>query len=213
MAASLSLLDLPREILYAIIKELDRPDKLALGLIGPYFLTILADFYELDRYRNDAEAWKSLGLPGGVCSWHDPAAYATIIRYLAKAEYGNIEDPGLDDEPMQEVTGPSLSSDFMDIDDAFQCARTADLPPSYEETDEAVDDELVELLFSEWLDKKFGILDGCVVCADCSRFIRCSRPDGSSNPAAANMLHRPRWFRHCGDCEKGYGIAPETMLT
>ncbi|KAL4997772.1 hypothetical protein BDV10DRAFT_84007 [Aspergillus recurvatus] len=213
-----SLPTLPREILYAIIKELDRPDKLALGLTGPYFLGILADYYDLDRYRSDPEAWKRLGLPAGVTSWLDTAAQATIIRYLARAGYGDIELASLfddeqdhynrpdegekmnedEDEDMKEdeemdTDSHSAGSVILDDMDMFGLnARGRELVPSYEDSDEAVDDELVELLISEWLDKKFGILDGCVVCADCSRFMLCCRPDGSPNPFATNMLHRPR---------------------
>ncbi|KAL4986861.1 hypothetical protein BDW68DRAFT_119760 [Aspergillus falconensis] len=236
---TLSLPTLPREILYAIIKELDRPDKLALGLTGPCFLGILADYYDLDRYRSDLETWKRLGLPSVVTSWHDSAAQATIIRYLARAGYGDIEAASLfddeqihhnrpdegeetyenededmkEDEEMDTDTYSAGSVILGDMGMSGLSGRSSKLLPSYEDSDEAVDDELVELLISEWLDKKFGILDGCVVCADCSRFMLCCRPDGSPNPFATNMLHRPRWFRHCGDCEKGYGITPGTALS
>lgn len=198
MNRPLSLTILPREILYGIIKELDRPDKLALGLASPYFLACLADYYDLDRYRSNPEAWKKIGLPEGVPSWHDSAAQATIIRYLAAAGYGDIEIPsGFDDgddedhetHPSQQIfSEPNLCEYLGNVDGG----NTAELPPSYEDSDEAVDDEMVELHLSEWLEKKFGILDGCIVCADCSRFIRCSKPDGSVNPTAASMLHRPR---------------------
>ncbi|KAL6239174.1 hypothetical protein BDW75DRAFT_152456 [Aspergillus navahoensis] len=219
---TMSLPTLPREILYAIIKELDRPDKLALGLTGPYFLGILADYYDLDRYRSDPEAWKRLGLPAGITSWHDSAAQATIIRYLARAGYGDIEAASLfDDEQNHHNRQDEMDTDpdsagsviLGDMDMSGLNGRGGEPLPSYEDSDEAVDDELVELLISEWLDKKFGILDGCVVCADCSRFMLCCRSDGSPNPFATNMLHRPRWFRHCGDCEREYGIAPGTVLT
>ncbi|KAL4903737.1 hypothetical protein BDW74DRAFT_156152 [Aspergillus multicolor] len=227
MTPSVSFSTLPREILNTIIKELDRPDKLALGLTGPYFLCILADYYDLDRYRSDPEAWARLGRPYGVTSWHDSASQATIIRYLARAGYGDIEcvsvsgsEPDYHDTPdssdeMEIDSDPAgfIELGSMDMSGLHSGLDAPEVLPSYEESDEAVDDELVELLFSEWLDKKFDILDGCVVCADCSRFILCSRPDGSPNPFATNMLHRPRWFRHCGDCEKGYGIAPGTVLT
>ncbi|KAL4980038.1 hypothetical protein BDW66DRAFT_85947 [Aspergillus desertorum] len=236
---TLSLPALPREILYAIIKELDRPDKLAIGLTGPYFLGILADYYDLDRYRRDPEAWKRFGLPAGVTSWHDSAAQATIIRYLARAGYGDIEVASLYDDEQDHhdrpVEGEKMDEDedmvskededmdfdpdsagsviLGDMDMSGLDNRGSELIPSYEDSDEAVDDELVELLIAEWLEEKFGILDGCVVCADCSRFMLCCEPDGSPNPFATNMLHRPRWFRHCGDCEKGYGITQGTMLT
>ncbi|KAL4735146.1 hypothetical protein BDV11DRAFT_39393 [Aspergillus similis] len=239
MTLSLSSATLPREIVYAIIRELDRPDKLALGLTGPYFLGILADYYDLDRYRSDPEAWKKLGLPAGVTSWHDSAAHATVIRYVTRAGYGDIEAASLFDDE-QNHNNRMKEGEEMDVDEdvdmkedgeidteslfagsvilgdmdisGLGCRGSSKLLPSYEDSDEAIDDELVELLISEWLDKKFGILDGCVVCADCSRFILCCRPDGCPNPFATNMLHRPRWFRHCGDCEKGYGISPGTVL-
>ncbi|KAL4761890.1 uncharacterized protein BDW70DRAFT_134617 [Aspergillus foveolatus] len=239
MTLSLSSTALPREILYAIIEELDRPDKLALGLTGPYFLGILADYYDLDRYRSNPEAWKRLGLPAGVTSWHDSAALATVIRYLTRAGYSDIEAVSVYDDEQNHNNGLEEGEE-MDVDDdgdmkedeeidadshsagsvilgdidipGLGCRGGSELLLSYEDSDEAVDDELVELLISEWLDKKFGILDGCVVCADCSRFMLCCRPDGSPNSFATNMLHRPRWFRHCGDCEKGYRVAPGTML-
>ncbi|KAL4749359.1 hypothetical protein BDW72DRAFT_178297 [Aspergillus terricola var. indicus] len=239
MTQSLSFATLPREIIYAIIRELDRPDKLALGLTGPYFLSILADYHDLDRYRSDPEAWKRLGLPTGVTSWHDSAAHATVIRYLTRAGYGDIEAVSFFDDEQNHNNRPEEGEE-MDVDEdgdmkedeevdtnshsagsvilgdmdisGLGCRGGSEILPSYEDSDEAVDDELVELLISEWLDKKFGILDGCVVCADCSRFMLCCRPDGSPNPFATNMLHRPRWFRHCGDCEKGYGIALGTAL-
>ncbi|RDW90895.1 uncharacterized protein DSM5745_02670 [Aspergillus mulundensis] len=227
MTPSVSFATLPRNIIYTIIKELDRPDKLALGLICPYFLFILADYYDLDRYRSNPEAWARLGLPDGATSWHDSAAQATIIRYLTKAGYSDnetvsvfIDEPDHHDTPdgsdeMEIDSDPAgyVELGDMDMSGLHSGLNAPGLLPSYEDSDEAVDDELVELLLSEWLDKKFDILDGCVVCADCSRFILCSRPDGRPNPFAANMLHRPRWFRHCGDCEKGYGTAPGTVLT
>jgi hypothetical protein len=45
-----SLQTLPAEILYAIFKNLNRPDKLALGLTCPFFLHLFARYYDLDRY-------------------------------------------------------------------------------------------------------------------------------------------------------------------
>ncbi|KAL3476911.1 hypothetical protein BJX99DRAFT_227156 [Aspergillus californicus] len=209
---TLSLSTLPREILYGIIKQVDRPGKLALGLTGPYFLTILADYYDLDRYRSQPEKWSKLGLPSSVTSWHDPAAYATIIRYLIAGGDGDIDAaPFLDEDGELEEAEHDAQGDTEMFDnpdftgyEGYGDVVDVDLPPAYEDTDEAVDDELVELLISEWLDVKFDYLDGCVICADCSRFMLCCRPDGSPNPAAESMLHRPRWFRHCGSCEKGY---------
>jgi hypothetical protein len=190
-AATLSLLMLPVEIIYAIFKRLDRPSQLSLGLTGPHLLRLFASYYDLDRYRNDEKGWKKIGLSAGV-SWDDSAAQPTIIRWLALAGCGDIDSPPApppeeeEEEEEQDLTGGFADAFGLDLDD-----RLADLPPPHEGSDEAREDKMVESIISNWLRAKFGIHGGCVICAECSRYMLVLGPNGKMAPWSKKMLSRP----------------------
>jgi hypothetical protein len=185
VATAPSLSVLPSEVLFAIFKRLDRPSKLSLGMTGPHFLRLLARYYDLDRYRDNENKWKKIGLPAGV-SWDESAAQPTIIRWLAAAGSDDIDDPPGNEE---EEEHPAVRlSDIGGFDDS-DSEQDAELP--YEETELAWEDAMVETTISDWLRAKFGIHGGCIICAECYRYMLVLGPDKKTTRWSQNMLSRP----------------------
>lgn len=184
IAAFPSLSMLPTEVLFAIFKRLDRHSKLSLGLTGPHFLHLLASYYDLDRYRRDEQRWEKIGLPTGV-SWDESAAQPTIIRWLSASGCDDIDNPPQVveeeeypvDEP-KDIWSPCL-------------VHEPELPPPYEETEGGKADMMVESIISRWLREKFGIRAGCIICAECYRYMLVLGRDGKITPWSKNMLTRP----------------------
>jgi hypothetical protein len=223
VVTSPSLSILPAEVLFAIFKRLDRPSKLSLGMTGPHFLRLLARYYDLDRYRDNENMWKKIGLRAGV-SWDESAAQPAIIRWLAAAGSDDIDDPpGGEEEEEHPAARLSDIGGFDDLD------AEQNVEPPYEETELAREDAMVESTISDWLRAKFGINGGCIMCAECCRYMLVLGPDRKITPWSQNMLSRPAyvsdpqsrcmslsfhsWFRHCGYCEDSYGIPRGTVLT
>jgi hypothetical protein len=182
VAPSLSIL--PAEILFAIFKRLDRPSKLSLGLTGPHFLHLLARYYDLDRYRNDKNIWEKIGLPAGA-SWDESAAQPTIIRWLASPGSDDIDDP-----PEVEEEGEYLSVGLDDIGAFDDPDGEQEVPLPYEDTEEGQEDRIVETIISDWLRAKFGINGGCIICAECCRYMLVLGLDRKIAPWSKNMLGR-----------------------
>ncbi|KAI9929441.1 hypothetical protein MW887_000912 [Aspergillus wentii] len=187
----LSLSDLPTEILYLIFKRLDRPSKLSLGLTGPHFLTLFAAYYDLDRYRNEPEAIEKLGYHWA--SWDEPAALAAVIRYLAMSGHDHMDDPAPGTisppeavEPVDELASildPEALSHFLMTDEA--------VPPPYKDTEEGKEDLLVQCIVSDWLETRFNVQGGCILCAECCRWVFRRGPNGRHNRWAQKMLNNP----------------------
>ena len=176
---------LPAEVSFAIFKHLDRPSKLSLGLSGPYFLRLLASYYDLDRYRHDENIWRKIGLPAGV-SWDESTAQPAIIRWLAASGSDDIDDP-----PQVEEEEEYPSGESSDIGAFFDPDREQEVPLPYEETELAREDAMVENIISDWLRAKFDINGGCIICAECYRYMLVLGPDGKIAPWSKNMLSRP----------------------
>jgi hypothetical protein len=184
MAVALSLSSLPAEILFAIFKRLDRPSKLSLGLTSPHFLHLLARYYDLDRYRDNENIWKKIGLPPGV-SWGESAAQPTIIRWLAASGSDDIDDPTeVEEEEEYLAVGPNDIGPFDDLD------GEQEVPLPYEDTEEGREDAIVETIISNWLRAKFDINGGCIICAECCRYMLVLGPDRKITRWAKNMLGR-----------------------
>jgi hypothetical protein len=184
--ASLSML--PAEVLFAIFKRLDRPSKLSLGLTGPHFLHLLARYYDLDRYRDDENKWKKIGLPAGV-SWDESAAQPTIIRWLAAYGSDDIDDPPeVQEEEEYPAIGLNDIGGFDDLDDDLDGEQ--EVPPPYEDTEEGREDAIVETIISDWLRAKFDIKGGCIICAECCRYMLVLGLDRKITPWSKNMLGR-----------------------
>lgn len=73
--------------------------------------------------------------------------------------------------------------------------------PSYEESDEAREDDEVERIINSWLRDKFNISVPCILCGECYRYILTERPSRNPfkprgtmeiSPWAKIMLKRPR---------------------
>lgn len=182
-APSLSIL--PAEILFALFKRLDRPSKLSLGLTGPYFLHLLARYYDLDRYRDKEDIWKKIGLPAGV-SWGDSAAQATIVRWLAASGCDDIDNPL---EVEEEVEYPDVG--INDIEAFSDSDGELEVPLPYEDTEEAREDAMVETIISDWLRAKFDVSGGCIICAECCRYMLVLGLDRKTTGWSKNMLGRP----------------------
>jgi hypothetical protein len=192
-----SLQTLPAEILNAIFKDLNRPGKLALGLTCPFFLHSFARYYNLDRYPPDHEGMKEkFSRPEGVRSWDESGSQAAIIRWLTTAGEGDEIGGDGDNEPGRgeettEDEGPDYPGPVPDMASmlswGMDSSAPADLPPLYDQTELAREDEAVERILSGWIKHRFGISRGCVGCANCSRYM----PLGSR--WARNMLSRPRY--------------------
>jgi hypothetical protein len=178
---------LPVEVLFAIFKLLDRPGKLSLGMTGPHFLHLLARYYDLDRYRDDQVKWKKIGIPAGV-SWDDSAAQPAIIRWLAASGCDDIDNPPEADQSEEEEEDPSLSLNNFG---AYHTFGEQEVPLSYEESELGLEDAMVESIISAWLRAKFNIKGGCVICAECYRYMLVLGPDGNITSWSENMLSRP----------------------
>jgi hypothetical protein len=183
-AVAPSLLTLPAEVSFAIFKRLDRPSKLSLGLTGPHFLHLLARYYDLDRYRDNENMCKKFDLPAGV-SWDESAAQPTIIRWLAASGSDDIDDPLEAEEEEEYPAADENDIGFFDDPDEEQ-----EGPLPYEDTEEARDDAIVETLISDWLRAKFNITGGCIICAECCRYMLVLGLDGKITPWSKNMLGR-----------------------
>jgi hypothetical protein len=174
----MSLLSLPVETLFNIYRRLGRPSQLSLGLTSPQFLAAFAAYFHLDRFRDSPSQWKKLGLPEGA-SWHDPAGQATIIRYLTLSGSGDITSPSVsesgDDDRGSDTSG-GLAEEVQRL---------------HEEADEAWEYGQVEEIISAWLMAIFNVEGGCVVCADCGRYILCQSQDLNSDSWVGDMLGRP----------------------
>jgi len=185
VVTSPSLSMLSAEVLFPIFKRLDRPSKLSLGMTGPHFLRLFASCYDLDRYRHDENAWKKIGLPAGV-TWDESAAQPAIIRWLAASGSDDNDDPPqLEEEEEYPAVG------LNDIGDFHDPVGEQEVPPPYEETEEAREDAMVESIISDWLRAKFDINGGCIICAECYRYMLVLGPDGKIIPWSRNMLSRP----------------------
>jgi hypothetical protein len=185
MDVALSLSTLPAEILFAIFKHLDRPSKLSLGLTGPHFLHLLARYYDLDRYRDNENIWKKIGLPAGV-SWGESAAQPTIIRWLAASGSDDIDDP-----PEVEEEEEHLAIGLNDIGAFDDLDGEQEAPLPYEDTEVGQEDAIVETIISDWLRAKFGINGGCIICAECCRYMLVFGLDRKITLWSKNMLGRP----------------------
>ena len=180
----LSLSTLQVEILFAIFKLLDRPSKLSLGLTSPRFLHLLASYYDLERYRRDERTQRKLGIPEGV-SFDESAAQPAIIRWLAASGCDDIDNP---QQVEEEDYSPAAGLNDIGASDDFAEEQKALLP--YEETEEGVEDAAVENIISDWLRAKFNINGGCILCAECYRYMLVLGPDGKITPWLENMLSR-----------------------
>lgn len=179
-----SLSTLPVEVLFAIFKRLDRPSKLSLGLAGPHFLHLLARYYDLDRYRDNENIWKKIGLPAGV-SWDESAAQPTIIRWLAASGSDAIDDPQeVEEEEEYPAEGLNDIGVFDDLDEEQE------VPLPYEETEEGREDAMVENIISDWLRAKFDINGRCIICAECCRYMLVLGLDRKITMWSKNMLGR-----------------------
>jgi hypothetical protein len=182
-----SLERLPVEILFDIFKYMNRPSRLALGLTTPSFLHLLAKYFDLDRIRRK---W-NIGLPENI-AWSESAAQPAIVRCLSIG----VEEPEIirDDEVEEGLEGH------------FECKpygpyAVEDEVPSYEESDEAREDDEVERIINSWLRDKFNISVPCILCGECYRYILTERPSRNPfrprgtmeiTPWARIMLRRPR---------------------
>ncbi|KAE8378538.1 hypothetical protein BDV26DRAFT_292206 [Aspergillus bertholletiae] len=184
----MSVLSLPAEIQFNIFRRLDRPSQLALGLTSPRFLGAFAAYFYLDQFRNSPSQWTKLGLPDGV-SWNDAEGKATVIRYLTLSGSGDITSPSV-----------SESEDEDPEFDSFEVFEQ-EVRLLQKEAEETREEERVEEIISAWLLARFDVEDGCIVCADCGRYIIRKNPDKKVGAWVDNMLHRPHWLRRCGLCE------------
>ncbi|KAI9780439.1 MAG: hypothetical protein M1839_006713 [Geoglossum umbratile] len=178
-----SLLTLPVEVLFAIFKFLSRPSKLSLGLTCPDFLHLFANYYDLERYRRDEIGWRKIGIPVGV-SLDESAAQPAIIRWLALSGCDDIDNP-----PPVEEEESSLAVELRDpspFDDYVE-----EVLQPYEETESGREDAMVESIISDWLRAKFDVNGGCILCAECCRYMLILGPDGGITPWSKNMLSRP----------------------
>jgi hypothetical protein len=168
MTSTASLETLPTELLYRIFSLLNRPRKIALALSAPYFTHAFAAYYDLDRYDNKPDFQERFAVPEGG-TWKDTRAQGAILRYICMDGGDDMDagDQGEDEEhePWVEPEQQSAFEMFNPFED------DAPLDPPYEHTQMGREDALVNEIFDKWLDSKFGIEQGCVLCAGCQKFI------------------------------------------
>lgn len=184
-----SLLSLPVEILFYIIKELDQPSQLSLGLTCPYFIAIFANYFHMDRYRQDVKAWEQLGLPAEI-SWHEPPGQAAIIRYLTLCYCHAVKNDLalLIFEEARIIEEESVTSEDL-ITYIFAMEN--------EKINEVPENILVDSIMSNWLKTKFEISGGCVVCVGCGRYMLCRGPDMKMIHWTEEQLSRPEYAFTC----------------
>lgn len=188
MPSTDKLCTLPAEILFAIFRLLPRPSKLSLSLAGAQFPYLFAKYYDLDRYKDDVNKWKRIGLPDGV-SWNESAAQPAVIRWLCAPGCDDIDNPPPEVQEEKEEESLTAAPDHYDPL-LYSDEEEGDLVP-YESTDEAQEDVMVENIISDWLRAKFNINGGCILCAECCRYMLVLGPDGKTTPWSMNMLSRP----------------------
>ena len=135
--------------------------------------------------------WEKIGLPEGV-SWKESAAQPAIVRWLCASGCDDIDNPP--PEVQEEKEDESLTSPLDYYDPLFysdeELLEHHHIVP-YERTDEAQEDMMVENIISDWLGAKFNINGGCILCAECYRYMLVLGPDGKTTPWSMNMLSRP----------------------
>lgn len=187
-----SLLTLPKELLYAIFKLLDKPSKISLALSAPYFIHSFAAYYDLDRYRRNDEGGyfrRKIGLPHEV-SWQDSRAQGAIIRWIAIPGCDDIDEPP--EPPLSEEEQrhrDQLVDGLYELDD-IESGKVV-LPKTYEDTKEGKEEVTVQATIADWMKTKCGIQGGVVFCGECYRHKSVLRPDGKKDPWVQKMLTRP----------------------
>ena len=184
MASQPNLSTLPKEILFSTFKLLDRPSKTSLALTSPQMLHLFASYYDLDRYRGESLFTRKIALPDTI-SWQDPSPGA-IIRWLAMPGADDIDDPPEADveeeeEPEDNTMGFDLEP-FDSDDERFK---------PYEETAAGIEEAVVQGIIGDWLKQKCGVDGGVVFCAECYKFMRLRKEDGSLNPWAMKQFEEP----------------------
>lgn len=128
--------------------------------------------------------WEKFGLPAGV-SRDESAAQPAIIRWLAAAGGDDIDDPP---EVEEEEEYPAVDGNDIGFFDDLDEEQEEPLP--YEDTEVGREDAIVETLISDWLRAKFNITGGCIICAECCRYMLVLGLNGKITPWSKNMLGR-----------------------
>lgn len=189
-----SLCDLSVDLMFTIFKKLDRPSKISLALSNPGFLQLFAKYYDLDRYRDEPQFSRKLGVPRSI-SWEDPQARGAILRWMAMPGGDDIDEPSHsvseEEEDVDNRPGTIGGFDGLGHVGGLEDLGLEDesLPLPYEETAEGKEEEVVQRILEQWLEQKCGITGGVVFCAECYRFMRL-RPEDGRRPWCRKMLTR-----------------------
>ncbi|KAH6684579.1 hypothetical protein B0J14DRAFT_573182 [Halenospora varia] len=175
-----TILTLPQELLFSIFKYLSRASRISLALTAPFFLHLLARYH--NQYRG----------PNINCS--DPGAQPAIIRRLCTFHVDPLSCSSEARPQNGAESGAIRASNG-------RLSKTLRRPGI--DTYRIAEDTAVQNILSAWLQDRFRIEGGCIVCDQCGRYMLVHGPDGMASECFMKM-EMGIWITHCGGCKAAF---------